>query len=455
MLSRSSQPAVLTILTASLMACSCLSLAQPAAQAAEPPYQLTGPPSPELIQAIKKIAAAANAGARKGPAAAKSYWQQAGDEAQADPRLHLAYALLLIQNHHYSEAGHVLGKATRDARLLYWPAWKAAIWLRLLAKDAAGALRLVEQLCDRASKLPPADANRLLDADAAAWLGRACACLNGPLAKHGLEAELERVQNRLETLLGKDRRRLYAEQRDRTLQRYAELMKVLEAQRQAAAKSEVDRRKQIKELADQARRALNDQIHAANEEAKKWDEWLQHELAGIDKRQVELDRQRTETSSDLQYIAAAIDTAQAREAYYASLAAEAEDDGKHELAAYYRGLADMWGLEAASHYAAYGRAQATLASTLAELAQLQRQRQSASERHRRERDRIMQEIKQLRRTQMTVERRLAKTVRNREASKARQLRAIFASARTYLHFDPERELELLLETAQGPAAGRR
>ena len=261
----------------------------------DPTYRVISPPSKSADRAVmaEQIRELLEAGWVAKPSGLKSIEEkyQAGKQRWPDdPRTDYDYGLVLLRHNKYDDAMKHFEAGGKNSKPPYLPAWRAAIWLRVLRRGYEPAATDLVSLTHAWQSFEPGPLPDWLQNEFVMWTGLVMGFLEGPADSSTLAPLTKRCSANIRSLLTKDQIELFRVAREEVLDGYAARADAQEKLRMEA------KRKQEKEAED-AKVQLTGERDQTKQERKRieknadeLEKGLKEQLAGIDPQLTSLSR---------------------------------------------------------------------------------------------------------------------------------------------------------------------
>lgn len=219
----------------------------------------------------------------------------------ADPRPEYALALVLLRNFRQGEAADHLNAAIAVDRA-YLPAWKLWFSLQLKGKHYSEVIERLYELADVVGEANPSPPDAAAREEAARFIGRVVAFLEGPLGDYELSERMGPHARNLDVLLGDQLHAAYTAGRIELTRAHHALLdetKILEAAAEADKQHELD-------VAQTRSEELDAQKEDVQRTQKEWDAIIQEEVGEIDSKLAALEKRHDAVQQELTSLADAI-----------------------------------------------------------------------------------------------------------------------------------------------------
>lgn len=212
-------------------------------------------PAPPLRQQVADLLAR---GFESEPSAlrnAETARQAAQRLAPGDPRLDMAWGLVLLKQHRHREAAEQFEQATKRPGPPCWPAWQALIWCRFAAKNYSAGLSTLAEFATRWSKSADPAQRRVL----AEWTGGVVQAVEQTTSSTARAETLASLDTRLRAALDADLISAYEQGRDRVRAERQWLLGEIAEARQTATEQQTQRRAAAQEQIASERDAISEE----------------------------------------------------------------------------------------------------------------------------------------------------------------------------------------------------
>jgi tetratricopeptide (TPR) repeat protein len=225
--------------------------------------------------------------------------------APNDPRAPFAFGIVLLKNNKYDEALRQFDTAGESSDPAYLPAYRAAIWLRILRGGRyyePGTLGLVK-FTRTWRQAEPNPLPNWVQTDLVHWTGRLAGFLDGPVQSRSMDALIEKCVAEIATALSNEQRELFQSARNDVLDEYAEKATVQERTRLDAKKQQEQAAKDLKARLAQEATEAKQQKKQIEKKAEDVERAINEQLAAIDHQIAVLLRDQDRFEAQLQRVA--------------------------------------------------------------------------------------------------------------------------------------------------------
>jgi hypothetical protein len=224
-------------------------------------------------------------------------FESLGKQRPFDPRLEYGLALVLLKNFRQSDAfSHIDAALQKDPA--YLPAWQARVRELLRGKKYEEVNQRLVELSDVVGMFSPDPPPLALRQDAAEWMGRVTAFLEGPLGDMDVQKETEQTTARLRVGLGAELRPAFDAGRVALSAAHRRLQ---DEERQAIAAAGAAKQQKLDET-----QAKSEELGGERERLEltkdQWDAWVREQVGEIDSQLGALEKRYAAAESDLRAI---------------------------------------------------------------------------------------------------------------------------------------------------------